>query len=264
MNNQLPSSPEELLALLSQAQELVRQRAAKKTKKRTQSKRAPVSLTDAEILKVLGLAAGKRLRDVVLFCLTYRHGLRASEALNIRRRDLQNGYIRVRRGKGSEETEHRLLGHDNPLLNEIDLAERWLAEMGDRGKKGAAKPGGRRSRDRILLFTQKVKSCQADDEERLFPFTRQRYFQLFREYAAAAGLAKRKQHPHCLKHTIATKLLRDGAPPNALKEWLGWKSMRTADHYTRLNADEVASLVDQITRKTDTFRPVQQGKLFND
>jgi len=105
----------------------------------------PVSLSESELLRVLELAQARRLRDFVLMLITYRHGLRASEAINIRRRDLDGDFLRVYRGKGSEETEQPLQGHENPLLDEVTAVRTWLAEMGTRGAKGAAKPKGRKA-----------------------------------------------------------------------------------------------------------------------
>src|SRR5258708_4469732 len=177
MSAPLSMSSEDLLAVLAQAQELVKQRGAQKAKAKAKpSKRAPVSLTDDELLKVLDAARAHRFRDWVLILITYRHGLRASEALRIRRRDLDDSYIRIRRGKGSEETEQPLQGHDNPLLNEIEAVRIWLLEMGERGKKGAAKPGGRRSRAKILQSNQNVKSRSpaglGDDHHVTDPVTR--------------------------------------------------------------------------------------------
>jgi len=264
---------EDLLAVLAEAQALVKRRngnGVPKKPKPKASKRPPVSLTDDELLKVLALAT-RRLRDWVLMLLTYRHGLRATEAISIRRRDLDCSHIRIRRGKDSEETEQPLYGHDNPLLNELEAVRLWLLEMGERGKKGAAKPGGRRSRAKILHSNQNVKFRTSGASERagevtgddlLFPITRQRFFQIFRQYAIEAGLPRRKRSPHKLKHSIAKHLIREGVPINEVQDHLGWKSLKTADHYTRADSDEVAHSVDRAIRGKDTFRRMQQGDLF--
>lgn len=260
----------DLLAVLAEAQALLKQRdRAGKKPKRKQSKKAPVSLTEDEVLKVLAIAKARRQRDYVLMLLTYRHGLRASEATKLRRRDVEGGFLRVKRGKESEDTEHALQGHDNPLLNELEAVNAWLAEMGERGQKGAAKPGGRRSRAKILQSTQKVKFRAGDGadlgDERLFPITRQRFFQIFREYAKAAGIREGKRSPHKLKHSIAKNLLKDGVPAYIVRDWLGWKSMQTADHYTRADAEEVAQMVDVAMRAKPAFRrAVQEALAFEE
>jgi integrase len=255
--------PEDLLAVLAEAQSLLKQRerAGKKAKPR-RSKKAPVSLNEEEILKMLAAARARRIRDWVLMLVTYRHGLRASEALNIRRRDLVDGFLRVHRGKGSEETVQPLLQHENPLLNEIDAVAAWVGEMEERGMKGAARPGGRRSRAKILQGSNKVKSRTEEGGERLFTITRQRFFQIFQQYAKECGIREGKRSPHKLKHSIVMNLLRDGLPPYAVRDWVGWKSMSTIDHYTRADADEVAKMVDHAMRAKPAFRRPLQDTLF--
>jgi integrase len=105
----------------------------------------PVSLTESELLRVLELARARRLRDFVLILITYRHGLRASEGINIRRRDLDGDFLRVYRGKGSEETEQPLQGHENPISASHVRTAVTSSSMGTRGAKGAAKPKGRKA-----------------------------------------------------------------------------------------------------------------------
>jgi integrase len=228
----------------------------------------PVSLTEDELLRVLAIARARRLRDFVLLLVTYRHGLRASEALNIRRRDLDGDFLRVYRGKGSEETEQPLQGHENPLLDEITAVRTWLAEMGTRGTKGAAKPAGRRRRVKTLQSNQNVKflppeaAGELGEDARLFPITRVRYYQLFRAYATEAGIQRKKRSPHKLKHSIAKHLMRSGLPVNEVQLWLGWKSLKTADHYTRADADETARSVARAIGSRDAFRQMRQTNLF--
>jgi site-specific recombinase XerD len=268
---------EELLAVFAEAQEILRKRkkdASGKKARPRRSKRAPVSLTDQELLKVLALARKRLLRDHVMLLITYRHGLRVSEALSIRRCDLGGERLTIVRGKGSEPVDQPLLGHENPLLNEIEAVATWLGEMGERGKKGAAKLGGRRSRAKILQSSKNVKfravgassieALEASALEALFPLTRQRFFQIYRRYAIEAGLPARKRHPHVLKHSIAKHLIKAGVPINEVQDWLGWKSLRTADHYTRPDADEVAESVDRVIRNKRAFHPATQGMLFGE
>jgi integrase len=275
--------PEDLLALLDEARSLVKQRrnAGKKTKPK-RSKSAPVSLSENEVGRLLALAEAKCFRNFVLFLLTYRHGFRRAEAVNIRRRDIEGGFLSVRRGKDSEKTEQKLQTHDNPLLDEVRAVTTWLAAMGSRGKKGAAKAGGRHSLYKTSQSTQKGKFCTElrtsapqprtsmppkgdiyDDDrgaERLFPISPRRCHQIFREYATLLGLPPTKRHPHVLKHSIVIHLLKRGVPINEVMAWVGWKSIKTADHYTRVPAAEVAQAVDRAVR--GAYLEPQQGSLF--
>ena len=224
----------------------------------------PVSLTEDELLRVLAIAFARRIRDGILILVTYKHGLRASEALNIRRRDLDGDFLRVNRGKGSEETEQPLQAHENPLLDEVAWVRRWLAEMGEHGVKGAASPEGAKRRAKTLQSSEKVKFLQDSQAEdaRLFPFTRQNYAQLFRAIATEAGLPRRKRHVHCLKHSRAKHMIMRGTPLNVVCLWMGWKSMKTADIYTRADHEESARMVEAGDRNSDAFRRLRQGNLF--
>ena len=71
-------------------------------------------LTDAEIKKFLAAARKGRhsVRDFCLMLVTYRHGLRVSELIDIRLKDLdlETGRIFVRRVKGSLSTHQPIEG----------------------------------------------------------------------------------------------------------------------------------------------------------
>src|SRR5579864_6114422 len=113
--------------------------------------KAPVSLKDEELLRLLAKARAHRLRDWVMILVTYWHGLRASETINLRESDLQDGVLRVHRGKGSEATAQALQEHENPLLNERAAIEEWFTERGTMGKKG-----GRKHLSKTRLSGEKV------------------------------------------------------------------------------------------------------------
>jgi integrase len=104
-------------------------------------RKPPVSLTAAQLLALLDLAHSTCLRDWVLILVTYWHGLRASETVNLRECDfdLAAGTVLVTRGKGSEGGYQALQVHENPLLNERAAVGWWLANRGQFGVKGAAK-----------------------------------------------------------------------------------------------------------------------------
>jgi type 1 fimbriae regulatory protein FimB len=236
-------------------------KARRKAKTKQAKKEKPiVSLTEDELLRVFAAAQQRRMRDLVLLVLMYRHGLRDSEAIRLRRRDLEGGILRVQRGKGSKYTEQPLHGHPHPLLDVARLAAAWLADLGTRGMKGTAKPGSRYAQ-RILLSARIVKSFTASDEL-LFPVTRQRVWQIYREYAQAAGLHREKCHPHCLKHTITMHLLDEGVPVHEVTDWLGWSSMRTIEHYTRSRKEKVHGDVDRALRRKAGLQPAMQPSLF--
>lgn len=222
--------------------------------------KAPVSLKDDELLRLLAAARKHRLRDWVMILVTYWHGLRASETINLKESDLDGGVLRVHRGKGSEATAQALQEHENPLLNERAAVEEWLAERGSLGKKGGRKPLSKtRQSSEIVRFSP---------DDRLFPITRGQFWANYRRYAIEAGLPRgigrrTKLKTHALKHTIAKHLIRSGVTLPEVRDWLGWKSMKTADVYLAADQDELSDRIGKAIRGKDSFRRIQQTDLFD-
>ena len=107
-------------------------------KKIYRRRKPPVSLNDEQLLGLLRAARAHRVRDWVMILVTYWHGLRASETVNLRLRDfcLAESSIHIVRGKGSEGGDQILQVHDNPLLNERAAVAEWLASRKQFGEKG--------------------------------------------------------------------------------------------------------------------------------
>src|ERR1700730_5400146 len=106
-----------------------------------------------------------------MIVLGYLHGLRASEVVALTVNNLRDGYLTVQRLKGSRKTVQQLIEHSNSLLDE---------------KKA------------LFEYTRRMHGVQ-----RLFPITRERFWQIMQKHARAAGIPKHKRHPHVLKHSIA-------------------------------------------------------------
>ena len=87
-------------------------------------------LTDAEMQRFLEAARHGRhgVRDHLLMLMAYRHGLRVSELVDLRLRDLDldTGRVYVRRKKGSLSTHQSLEG------DEIRALRAWLRERDQR------------------------------------------------------------------------------------------------------------------------------------
>ena len=165
-------------------------------------------LSKDELLALLATAREHRVRDFVMILVAFSHGLRASEVIALQRDDFADEHITVARLKGSLRTTQPLLTDPNPLLDE---------------------------RSALSVFLDSVHGKQ-----KLFPITRQHFWRLMQRYAEAAGIPKRKRHPHVLKHTIAMQTIHSAGIEN-VRQYLGHKSMASTGAYLKVS-DEKASV----------------------
>jgi type 1 fimbriae regulatory protein FimB len=183
-----------------------------------------IHLEPAEVLSVLRAAKAKGAREWAMIVVAYKHGMRASEICNLRLGDLdlKNGSIAVERLKGSLRTTQAVTEHrGEPLLNELKALREWLRQRRDDGSDFvfASQKGGR--------------------------LDRSQFFRLFQSIAAAAGLPPEKQHPHALKHSIASHLVSANVNLALVKQQLGHKSINSTMRY-------VATTDQQASRATKT------------
>jgi len=182
-------------------------------------KQTMIHLEPAEVLSVLRAARAKGVREWAMIVLAYKHGMRASEVCNLRLDDIdmKNGSIVVERLKGSLRTTQAVTDHrGEPLLNELKALREWLRERGDDGSD--------------YLFTSQ-KGGRLD---------RSQFFRLFRAIAGEAGVPTEKQHPHALKHSIASHLVSANVNLALVKQQLGHKSINSTLRYVT-TTDQQAS-----------------------
>ena len=135
------------------------------------------------------------------------HGLRVSETLAIRGRDICDGKLSVKRLKKSRPTLHALrIDGDNVLFDESPLLS--LA-------------AGRSS-------------------ERLFNWSRQYTDTIFKRYCALAGIHPSKAHYHVLKHSICVLLWQETHDLNAIQDHVGHRSSSSTLVYLRTDAAQKA------------------------
>jgi type 1 fimbriae regulatory protein FimB len=161
----------------------------------------------------------KDASEWAMIILAYKHGMRASEVCNLRLDDLdmKNGNIVIYRLKGSLRTTQAVTEHKGePLLNELKALRQWLRQRRDDGSD--------------YLFTSQ-KGGRLD---------RSQFFRLFRAVAGEAGLATEKQHPHVLKHSIASHLVSANGDLALVKQQLGHKSIGSTTCYVTMT-DQQAS-----------------------
>lgn len=173
------------------------------------------SLTRAELLAVLRCARETSERDWLMILLAFWHGLRSSEVCALTRDAVADGFLRVKRLKGSLPTTQPLVSHEDPLLNEAQGLFEYLQNQ---------------------PFNQ-----------RLFPVTRGHFWRRFQRYAKQAGIPKHKRHPHVLKHTIGTELCDSSGVP-ITQAWLGHKSGNSTLQYTKKTEQQAAAAVRTLLR----------------
>jgi site-specific recombinase XerD len=151
------------------------------------------------------------LRSLCLLRLMLNTGLRAAEVLNLKVNDIdwQSGNVMVREGKGKK---------DRTLwIGEADLKllKKWL-------KYQAKLPGS------AFLFTTR-------DGQRIMD----RYLRcMVKRLAKQAGIDK-DVHPHMLRHTFATDLLRKTKNLRLAQKALGHAQITSTQIYTHIVDDEL-------------------------
>jgi len=182
--------------------------AAKRTPA-NKGRRYPAEVLTADevraLLKVCSTRAPTGIRNRALIVALYRGGLRISEALALKPKDLDRkaGTVRVLQGKGGKD---RTIGFDSTAFAMI---ERWL------DRRAALRVNGRR---RVF--------CTLDGKPLKTAYVRA----LLPRLAGKAGIEKRV-HAHGLRHTHAAELAREGVPMNVIQAQLGHSNLGTTSRY---------------------------------
>ena len=146
------------------------------------------------------------LRDKALLYLLYGCGLRISEALNLKKKDLNKDFLLVR-GKGSKERMVPMM----TLL--VDLIDNYLSFC----------PFEIKDNDFIFIGKQGKK---------LDPGVFQRQIRYLRNLYNLPESTT----PHSFRHSFATHLLTNGSDLKSIQDLLGHESLVTTQKYTKVDA----------------------------
>lgn len=190
-----------------------------------QGRRLPKVLTVGDVDALMSAAyaqdgnKGKRL--VALLELLYATGMRVSELVELPYSACaRDQAFLIVRGKGDKE---RLIPLSQP-------ARDALLEYKPVRVKFAPKNG-----NSPYLFPSRSKEGH---------LTRQRFAQLLKGLAAAAGIDPAAVSPHVLRHAFASHLLANGADLRSVQKLLGHADISTTQIYTHVLSDQLKSLVE--------------------
>jgi integrase/recombinase XerD len=191
----------------------------------------PAVLSPEEVARLLD--AARPGRDRVLFQTAYACGLRISELIHLKVRDIDSArmVVIVRQGKGAKD---RLVPLSPRLLRE--LRRYWLMHH-----------------SLAWLFPGR------ELRRPLHPAGVQRSFQ---QTLARAGIDKRAT-PHTLRHSFATHLLEAGVDIFTVQKLLGHGSLSTTSHYlhvSRRHLQQTPSLLDLIALPAAPEPPKTEGQ----
>jgi len=184
-------------------------------------KSLPRYLTLEEVDHLLGapdLQSPLGLRDAAMVELLYATGLRVSELVSLRLRDInmEAGYLRCA-GKGGKE---RLV----PLGRQATQRLRAYLE---------------RARPAILSGGTAHPALFLNSRGR--GMSRQGFWKILKKYGRAVGL-RGKLSPHVLRHSFATHLLERGADLRSVQMMLGHADISTTQIYTHINRERLRKI----------------------
>ncbi len=170
-------------------------------------RKVPVFLTDTETKRMIEIASRRNRENAIIQMFVYT-GIRISElcSLNVEDVDLEERVVLVRSGKGDKD---RMVIMSSSCA---DAVRRYISTRPD------AKDGTH------ALFLSR-------NGRRLEPTSVQR---MVKRIATDAGIEKHVT-PHVLRHTFATRILRNGGDIRFIQKLLGHASLSTTEIYTHID-----------------------------
>ena len=166
-------------------------------------KSLPKFLSNDEIIegiKLIDTSTWFGLRDKALILFIYATGLRVSEAMDAKKDDIEDGWIRVRNAKGDKQRVVPIAKMAIDALNEYLFKRPLVSDYLFINSKG----------DRLSRISA---------------------FKITKKYLNVS--------PHVLRHSFATSLVLGGADLRVVQELLGHSSMLTTQIYTHIQKENL-------------------------
>lgn len=168
-------------------------------------RKLPEVLNKEEVRKLI--EAADTVKSRLIISLLYSTGLRVSELVNLRKKDINfednSGW--VRQGKG---------GKDRLFMISANLSDELKSFMDGKGK------------DYEYVFSSNA------------PLTTRNIQKILKGAKIRAGIDK-KATPHSLRHSFATHLLEGGTDIRMIQTMLGHSSLSTTQVYTHISSEQI-------------------------
>jgi integrase len=163
---------------------------------------APEHLTEAEVERLIETTTSHR--DATMILLAFRHGLRATELVDLRwdQVDFNHGVLHVRRAKAGTPATHPLTGR------ELRALRRLQREVG---------------RSTHLFMSERKAPISIDGYQKMV------------ERTSVRAKLDFQAHAHMLRHACGYKLANDGTDTRTIQAYLGHKDIRHTVRYTELS-----------------------------
>jgi len=178
-------------------------------------------LTREELVRLFKIARKQNPLHHLSMLVGLLHGLRVSETLAIRGRDICDGKLSVKRLKKSRSTLHSLRIEQDVLFDESPL----------------------------------LALAKASPDSEFFPWSRQYMDVLIKRYAGLADIHPAKRHYHVLKHSICVLLWQETHDLNAIQDHVGHRSSSSTLVYLRSDAAQKAQTT--IARMSFSEGPIE-------
>jgi site-specific recombinase XerD len=148
-------------------------------------------------------------RDYLMLRILWRSGIRVSELVNIRLKDIEwdNCVVNILKAKGGKQ-------------------RRVLLDS-----------------ETISSLSRYVSDTELGDENCLFPLTRRHVWHLVKKYGRMVGV---DVHPHTLRHSYAINMIRNGVDIRRVQLLLGHAGIQTTTVYLQFKDADLREVYDKV------------------